>query len=190
MYIFDIILMHEKSTQLQRTSFAFSKDKKLWLLQWPLLISFQYFKYENRLAFSFRCNLISMYFFQSDLIYLEISYVIIQYLGTVTLVDICSDLICLQSQWFSTMFCESFQEMIRGSVHFEIMFSLKFSLWWSPLALKLESYCMQLCQKNCLKLVFQVFPEQILFRGVPNQASKVEFFAKIVYVFKSFDYFL
>ena len=42
---------------------------------------------------------------------------------------------------------------------------------------------------NCCKLVFWVFLEQILFRGVlkPNQTSKIEFFAKIVYVFKSFD---
>ena len=80
-----------------------------------------------------------MYFFQSDLIYLEISYVIIQYLGTVTLVDICSDLIYLQSQWFSTMFYESFQEMIRRSVHFAIMFSLKFSLWWSEIRVLLHA---------------------------------------------------
>ena len=39
------------------------------------------------------------------------------------------------------------------------MFSFKFSLWWSPVALKLESYCLQLCKKNCRKLVFWVFPE-------------------------------
>ena len=43
-----------------------------------------------------------------------------------------------------------------------------------------------------LKLVLCVFPEQILFRGVlkPSQTSKMEFIAKIVYIFKSFDYFL
>ena len=42
-----------------------------------------------------------------------------------------------------------------------------------------------------LKLVLWVFPEQILFRGVlkPSQTSK-EFIAKVVYIFKSFDYFL
>ena len=43
-----------------------------------------------------------------------------------------------------------------------------------------------------LKLVLCVFPGQILFRGVlkPCQTSKMEFIAKIVYIFKSFDYFL
>ena len=43
-----------------------------------------------------------------------------------------------------------------------------------------------------LKLVLCVFPEHILFRGVlkPSQTSKMEFIAKIVYIFKSFDYFL
>ena len=36
------------------------------------------------------------------------------------------------------------------------------------------------------------FPEQILFRAVfkPNQTSKTDFIAKIVYIFKCFDYFL
>ena len=37
-----------------------------------------------------------------------------------------------------------------------------------------------------LELALWVFPEQILFRGVlkPIQTSKVEFIAKIVYIFK------
>ena len=43
-----------------------------------------------------------------------------------------------------------------------------------------------------LKLVLLEFPEEILFRGVlkPNQTSKMEFIAKMVYIFKSFDYIL
>ena len=72
------------------------------------------------------------------------------------------------------------------------MISITFCSWKSPVLLKLESYCLYLCKSNCRKLVFSVFPEQILYRGVfiPNQTSKVEFVAKIIYVFKSFDYFL
>ena len=66
------------------------------------MIRFQYFKYESRFAVSFRCNLILMYFFKVISFHLEISYVIIQCLRTVILVDICSDLACLQSKWFST----------------------------------------------------------------------------------------
>ena len=43
-----------------------------------------------------------------------------------------------------------------------------------------------------LKLVLCVFPEQILFRGVlkSSQTSKTEFIAKLVHIFKPFDYFL
>ena len=71
------------------------------MFQCPLLISFRYFKTESRLAVSFWCNLIPMYFFKVISFHLEMSYVIIQCLSTVTLVNICSDLVCLQSQWFS-----------------------------------------------------------------------------------------
>ena len=43
-----------------------------------------------------------------------------------------------------------------------------------------------------LKLVLWVCPEQILFRGVfkPSPNSKIEFIRKIVFIYKSFDYFL
>ena len=43
-----------------------------------------------------------------------------------------------------------------------------------------------------LKLVLWEFPEEILFRGVlkPSQTSKMVFIAKMVYIFKSFEYIL
>ena len=79
---------------------VFKRKKKSWSLC-PLLISFRYFKNDSRLAVSFGCNLISMYFFKVISFHFEISYVIIQCLRTVTPVSICYDLICPQSQWFS-----------------------------------------------------------------------------------------
>ena len=117
----------------------------------------------------FICNLILMHFFKVISFYLEISYMIIQCLRTVTLVDICSDLVCLQSQWFSTDVLWNFSGNGRRRRPFSVSCNnvfLQVSLWWSPVALKLKSYCLQLCKKNCCKLVFWVFPEQILFRGV------------------------
>ena len=109
MYIFNMILMDGKSTKLQRTFFDVSlKDKKSLWFQRPLLISFQYFENASRLAVSFRCNLILMYFFKVISSHLEISYVIIQCLRIVTLIYICSDLICLQSQWFSAHILSKF----------------------------------------------------------------------------------
>ena len=77
------------------------KRQKIVVVLVSLLISFQYFKNQRCLAVSFRCSLISMYFFKVISSHLEISYVIMQCLRTVTVVDICSNLICLQSQWFS-----------------------------------------------------------------------------------------
>ena len=46
--------------------------------------------------------------------------------------------------------------------------------------------------QKVLKLVLWEFPEQIFFRGLlkPSQTSKMEFIAKMVYIFKSFDYIL
>ena len=74
MYIFDIILINKKSTQLQRAfSHVFLKDKKPSSFQGPLLISFPYFKNESGMAVSFRCNLILMYFFKVISSYPEIS---------------------------------------------------------------------------------------------------------------------
>ena len=86
----------------------FLKDKKWWSFWCHLLISFRYFKYESCWAVSFQCNLISMYFFKVISFHLEICYVIIECSRTVTPVGICSDLVCLQSQWFSTDFLWKF----------------------------------------------------------------------------------
>ena len=63
MYIFDIILMDRKSTQLQFTSFDdFLKDKKSWSFQCPLLIVFSVLK--MRVVWpSFGSNLILVYSF-------------------------------------------------------------------------------------------------------------------------------
>ena len=59
----------------------------------------------------------------------------------------------------------------------------------SLVSLNLGSHCLQLCKKNCRKLDFWIFWEQLLFRGVfkPSQASKMEVIAKIVNVFKPFN---
>ena len=93
--IIDVILIHI----FDSTWFfwcVFKRKKSLC----PLLISFRYFKNENHLAVPFRCNLILMYFFKVISFHFEISYVIIQCLSTVMLVNICYDVICPQSQWF------------------------------------------------------------------------------------------
>ena len=73
--IIDVILMHI----FDSTCFFWCvfKRKKSWLLC-PLLLNFRYFKNESRLVVSFRCNLISMYFFKVISLHFEISYVIIQ----------------------------------------------------------------------------------------------------------------
>ena len=94
--IIEAILMHI----LDSTCFFWCVFKRKNTLC-PVLISFQYSKTESRLAVSFRCTLISMYFFKVISFHFEISFEIIQSLRTVTLVNICYDLICLQSQWFS-----------------------------------------------------------------------------------------
>ena len=145
------------------------------------------------MAVFFRCNLISMYFFKVISFYLEISYMIIQCLRTVTLVDICSDLICLQTQWFSTDVLWKFSgngQRRPFSVSCNNVLLQIFSL--------VESCCIEIrgllpatLQKELLQVSFLGI-SRILFRGVfkPNQTSKMEFIAKIVYVFKSFDYFL
>ena len=97
--ITDVILMHILDSTC--IFWCVFKEKKLWSLC-PLLISFRrYFKNESCLAVFFRCNLISMYFLKVISFHFEISYVIIHCLRTVTLVNICYDLICAQSQWFS-----------------------------------------------------------------------------------------
>ena len=95
MYIFNLILMNGKSTQLQRTSFDGSlKEKEIVVVLVPLIDKFSINKNQSHLAVFFQCNLILMYFFKVISFHLEISYVIIQCLRTVTL-------ICLQSQCFS-----------------------------------------------------------------------------------------
>ena len=94
--IIEAILMHI----LDSTCFFWCVFKRKNTLC-PVLISFQYSKTESRLAVSFRCTLIWMYFFKVISFHFEISFEIIQSLRTVTLVNICYDLICLQSQWFS-----------------------------------------------------------------------------------------
>ena len=158
------------------------------------MISFRYFKYESSFSVSFRCNLISMYFFEVISFHLEISYVIIQCLRTVTLVDISSDLVCLQSQWFSTdvfwKFSGNGQRRHPFSVSRNNVFLQIFSL--------VESYCIEIrvllsatLQKESPQVSFLGI-SRILFRGVfkPSQTFKMEFIAKIIYVFKSFGYFL
>ena len=157
------------------------------------MISFLYIKYESRFVVSFRCNLISMYFFKVISFHLEISYMIIQCLRTVTLVDICSDLICLQTQWFSTDVLWKFSgngQRRPFSVSCSNVLLQIFSL--------VESCCIEIrgllpatLQKELLQVSFLGI-SRILFRGVfkPNQTFKMEFIAKIVYAFKSFDYFL
>ena len=95
MYIFNLILMDGKSTQLQHTSFDGSlKEKEIVVVLVPLIDKFSIYKNQSHLAVFFQCNLILMYFFKVISFHLEISYVIIQCLRTVTL-------ICLQSQCFS-----------------------------------------------------------------------------------------
>ena len=157
------------------------------------MISFRYFKYGNRFAVSFRCNLISMYFFKVISFQLEICYVIIQCLRTVILVDICSELVCRQSQWFLTVlwkFSRNGQCRRPFSVSCNNVFLQVFCL--------VESCCIEIrvlqpatLQKELPQVSFLGI-SRILFRGVfkLNQTSKVKFIAKIVHVFKSFDYFL
>ena len=194
MYIFDIILMHGWSTQLQRASFFFFERQNIVVLLYHLLISFRYFIYESRFAVSFQCNLISLYFFNETLFHLEIFYVIRQCLRTVTTVDICSDLVCLQSQWFSTdvlwKFSGNGQRRRPFSVSCNNVFLQIFSL--------VESCCIEIrvflpatLQKELPQVSFLSISRK-LSRGVfkLNEISKMEFIPKIVYVFKSFEYFL
>ena len=63
------------------------------------------------------------------------------------------------------------------------MLSFKFTLSWIPVSWKLGPYRLQLCKKNCCKLDFQVFPEQILFRGVFKPLHLRYVTAKIVSAF-------
>ena len=98
---------------------VFLKEKKLWSLC-PLLMFFRYFNNESRLAVFFRCNLISMYFFKVISFHFEISYVIIRCLGTITLVNICYDLICSQSQWFSANILWKFAGNSQSSHPFSV----------------------------------------------------------------------
>ena len=158
------------------------------------MISCQYFKYKSRFAVSFQCNLISMYFSKVISLHFEISYVIIQCLRTVTLVDICSDLVYLQSQWFSTdalwKFLGNSQRrrpfLVSCNNVFLQVFSLVESCYPEIRVLLPATLQKELTQVSILGI------SRILFRGIfkPNQTSKMEFIAKIVYVFKSFDYFL
>ena len=143
---------------------------------------------------SFQCSLILMYFFKEISCHLEISYVIIQCLRTVTPVDICSDLACLQSQWLSTdvlwKFSGNGQRRRPFSVSSNNAFLQIFSL--------VESCCIEIrillpaTLKKELPQVSFLDISRILFRGVfkPNQTSEMEFIAKIVYIFVSFCYFL
>ena len=106
--------------------------------------------------------------------------------------------------------------MVRGSVHFQqvaglwkhpwrfsffnnfkkltltIIHSFKFSLYWSPASLNLEFYCMQPCRKDCRKLEFSVFLEQLFLRGVfkPSQTSNMKVIAEIINASKPFNYFI
>ena len=146
------------------------------------------------MPFSFRYNLITLYFFKEILFHLEISYVIIQCLRTVTPVDICSDLVCLQSQWFSTDVLWKFSGNDQRRRPFSVSCNNIFLQVFSPV----ESYCIEIrvllpatLQKELSQFSFLgIF--RTVFRGVlkPNQTSKMEFIAKIVHVFKSFDYLL
>ena len=55
---------------------------------------------------------------------------------------------------------------------FARLFSLNFSsksLWCSPVPLKFESYNLHHCKKNCCKLVFLVFTEQLLYQMIFGQ---------------------
>ena len=83
-----------------------------------------------------------MYFFKVISFPLDISYVIMQCLRTVTLVDICFELISLQSQWFSADILWKFSEnLIAKEMHvlclktwlcfvFEALsFSTKYQRW-------------------------------------------------------------
>ena len=52
------------------------------------------------------------------------------------------------------------------------LFSLNFSSkspWCSPVPLKFESYNLHHCKKNCCKLVFLVFTEQLLYQNIFGQ---------------------
>ena len=129
-----------------------------------LLTGFWDFKNGSRLAVSSQCALNTIFFFKVILFYLEISFAIIQCLKTVSTADICSDLICLQSQWFSadilwkfpgngqrrrpySVSCSFMKTSMSvfpfhwiWKLSFAIMFSFKFSLWLSPVLLKLEYF--------------------------------------------------
>ena len=55
---------------------------------------------------------------------------------------------------------------------FARLFSLNFSSkspWCSPVPLKFESYNLHHCKKNCCKLVFLVFTEQLLYQIIFGQ---------------------
>ena len=158
------------------------------------MVNFRYFKYESRFAVFFRCNLISMYFFKVISFHLEISYVIIQRLRTFTLVDICSYLVCLQSQWFST----DLLSQCSGNGQRRRLFSVSCNNVFLQIFYQLESFCIEIkvllpatLQKE-LSHVSSLGISRILFRGVfkPNQTSEMKLIAKIVYVFKYSDYFL
>ena len=92
--IIDIILMQIFDSTCFFWCVFFFKSRRRFC---PLLISFQCFINESRLAVSFRCNLISMYFFKVISFHFEISYVIMKYLHW----SISAMIICPQSQWFS-----------------------------------------------------------------------------------------
>ena len=146
------------------------------------------------MPFSFRYNLITLYFFKEILFHLEISYVIIQCLRTVTPVDICSDQVSLQSQRFSTdvlwKFSGNGQRRCPFSVSCNNVFLQIFSLV-EPCCIEIRVLLPATLQKELSQFSFLgIF--RTVFRGVlkPNQTSKMEFIAKIVHVFKSFDYLL
>ena len=142
----------------------------------------------------FICNLILMHFFKVISFYLEISYMIIQCLRTVTLVDICSDLICLQTQWFSTDVLWKFSgngQRRPFSVSCNNVLLQIFSL--------VESCCIEI--RGLLPATLQKELLQVSFLGISrtntfqrciqtNQTFKMEFIAKIVCVVKSLDCFL
>ena len=60
---------------------------------------------------------------------------------------------------------------------FARLFSLNFSSkspWCSPVPLKFESYNLHHCKKNCCKLVFLVFTEQLLYQIISVQLDCYE----------------
>ena len=133
-------------------------------------------------TYSFWCNfhsrkihVVSTYFFRCNFDGRKIHVVSRTFISIISMVEICTlflltffDVILMGKN--STSFLVSCK-LIRGGVcnfkqlTFARLFSLNFSSkspWCSPVPLKFESYNLHHCKKNCCKLVFLVFTEQLL----------------------------